>query len=91
MERETGGWQFWIDEGGRTRLLCVGIEDFSSAEQAAVKMAGYGAVLSFRHISAAVVEATSGRGKVAELLGANYRAPLPPTVGVQRHDAERRH
>ena len=91
MEHQISGWQFWIEEGGRTRLLCVGIEEYFAAENAAVRVAGYGIVLSGRRISAAVVEATSGPGKVAELLGANYRAPLPASAGVSRHDIHGQH
>jgi hypothetical protein len=89
MDPQISGWQFWIEDGGRTRLLCVGIEDYDAAERAAIKAAGYGEVLSYRRISSAVVEATTGPSKVTELLGTDYRVPLPPSVGVSRHDSHR--
>jgi hypothetical protein len=72
------GWQFWIEDGKRLRLILVAIHDLKSAEELALSHVGSGNVISYQEISVRLATFLKLRdGMIMEPVSVDFK-PLTP-------------
>jgi hypothetical protein len=79
------GWQFWIEDGKRLRLILVAIHDLKSAEELALSHVGSGNVISYQEISARLATFLKLRdGMIMEPVSVDFK-PRSPLGTPKRH------